>query len=87
MIHPKKEHFKTIVEIDLSERKTTLSQRSVTWPGGVAQMYQVSLDWPSDDAGCLQRLEVQSPHQKLRLINDFTPEADFSSLAGIWSTL
>jgi len=45
-------------------------------------MYKISLDWPSDDAGCLQRLEVQTPHQKLRLVNDFTPEAGYSSLAG-----
>ena len=47
---------------------------------GISSIYQISMEWNSDDAGCLQRLEVQSPHQKLRLLNDFTLEAEHSTI-------
>ena len=47
---------------------------------GIAQIYQIAINWDSVDAACLQRLEIQTPHQRLRLIKDFTPEAKQSTL-------
>ena len=47
---------------------------------GIVQIYQIAINWDSVDAACLQRLEIQTPHQRLRLIKDFTPAAKQSTL-------
>ncbi|CAG5106007.1 Oidioi.mRNA.OKI2018_I69.chr1.g2639.t1.cds [Oikopleura dioica] len=54
-------------------------RRSVAFPSGISYIYKVNIRWPSSDAACLQRLELQTPYQKLKLIRDFTSSARVSS--------
>ena len=102
-IYPTKDHFKTVVTFPLNQKTDDVQQRSVTWPDGnryyqmfpiiwnrflgIAQIYQIAINWDSIDAACLQRLEIQTPHQRLRLIKDFTPEAKQSTLGIFLNTI
>ncbi|CBY21873.1 unnamed protein product [Oikopleura dioica] len=73
-VAPKRENFKFVVGFTV-EQDVALN---VAFPSGIGYIYKVNIRWPSSDAACLQRLELQTPYQKLRLIRDFTESARMS---------